>query len=99
MIGGLTGIYLALGTRGAKFDWENPAQVYQTVGCIGMLVSALFLPICFAAFIGPSIIAQLLNFSSIAGRLAGLLLGGFICLLAAFVPLALVEKRVSSLSE
>jgi ABC-2 type transport system permease protein len=99
MIGGLTGIYLALGTRGAKFDWENPAQVYQTVGCVGMLVSSLFLPICFAAFIGPAIIAQLFNVSAIAGRLAGLLLGGFICGLAAFIPLALVEKRVSSLSE
>jgi ABC-2 type transport system permease protein len=99
MMGGLTGIYLALGTRGAKFNWENPAQIYQTVGCIGMLASILFLPICFGLFIGPAILAQLLHFPAAAGRLAGLLLGGIFCSLAVVVPLALVEKRVSSLSE
>jgi ABC-2 type transport system permease protein len=99
MMGGLTGIYLALGTRGAKFNWENPAQVFQIVGCLGMLISILFLPICFGFFIGPAILAQLLHFPAAAGRLAGLLLGGAICALAVVIPLALVEKRVSSLSE
>jgi ABC-2 type transport system permease protein len=99
MMGALTAIYLALGTRGAKFNWENPAQVYQTVGCLGMIASFLFLPICFGSFIGPVILAQILHIPAVAGRLAGLLLGGVFCALAVVIPLALAEKRVSFLSE
>jgi ABC-2 type transport system permease protein len=99
IVAATTGIYLAIGTRGAKFDWENPAQVYQTVGCVGMLISMLFLPICFGLFIGPAIVAEIFHSSVIAGRLTGLLLGGIVCALAAFLPLALVEKRVSFLAE
>ena len=33
-LAGVTGIYLAFGTLGAKFDWENPAQMNRAVGCL-----------------------------------------------------------------
>jgi ABC-2 type transport system permease protein len=99
VIAGLTGIYLALGTRGAKFNWENPAQAIQTIGCIGMLISLLFLPIALGLFLAPIIVAELFHFSAAAGRLIGLLLVGIFCATAVILPLALVEKRIAFLSE
>jgi hypothetical protein len=99
MVAGLTGIYLALGTCRAKFDWENPSQRQHAVGCLGVLVGMLFLPICFILFIAPAVAAPLLGLPVAAGRLAGLLLGGAVSALAVILPLGLVEKRVATLAE
>jgi len=99
MVAGLCGIYLAFGTRGARFDWENPAQRNRSVGCLGMLTGLFFLPVCFALFIAPAVLAQLFRFPVLIGRLAGLVLGGVASALAVIIPLAMVEKRVSTLNE
>jgi ABC-2 type transport system permease protein len=99
MVAGLTGIYLSLGTRGAKFDWENPAQRQRSVGCIGMLAGMAFIAICFVLFVAPAVVAQVFHLPIAAGRLAGLLLGGAGNALAVIIPLGLVEKRVATLAE
>lgn len=99
MVAGLTGIYLALGTRGARFDWENPSQIFRAIGCLGSLVGMLFLPVCFFLFIAPALLAPLFHLPAAIGRLAGLLLGGVASALAVIIPLSLVEKRVATLAE
>lgn len=98
-LAGVTGIYLAFGTVGAKFDWENPAQMNRAVGCLGSVAGMLFMPVCFTLFIAPPLLAGLLGFSTIAGQLVGLLLGGAACSAAVVVPLGIVEKRVAMLNE
>ena len=98
-LAGITGIYLAFGTRGAKFDWESPAQMGGVVGCLGTIAGMLFVPVCFGLFIVPPLLAGFFNIPLLAGQLAGLLLGGAASLAAAFIPLGLVEKRVATLGE
>ena len=98
-LAGLTGIFLAFGTYGAKFDWDNPAQINQSMGCVSSLVSALFMAVCFGLFIVPAIVAALLGLPVIVGQLLGLLLGGAANVAAILIPLGMVERRVASLGE
>ena len=98
-LAGLTGIYLAFGTRGAKFDWENPNQMNQAVGCLGSIAGMAFLPVCFLLFIAPPLGAALLELPLVAGQLVGALLGGGASAAAAILPLLAVEKRVPILAE
>ena len=98
-LAGVTGIYLAFGTVGAKFDWENPAQMNRAVGCLGSIAGMIFMPVCFILFIAPPLLAGLLGFPVLAGQLVGLLLGGAACAAAVVVPLGIVEKRVAMLNE
>jgi len=99
ILAGLSGIYLYFGTRGAKFDWENPSQMNRAVGCLGSIVCMLFLPLGFFLFIGPTFLAGLLGLPAVAGQLAGLLLGGVASAAAMLIPIGLVEKRVATLAE
>lgn len=96
---GLTGISLALGIQGAKFDWENPSQMNRTIGCLGQLMGFLFMAVCFMLFVTPSILAEVFHLPPFAGQLAGLCFCGVACVLAVIIPLNLVHKRVSTLSE
>jgi len=98
-LAGVTGIYLAFGTVGAKFDWENPAQMNRAVGCLGSIAGMIFMPVCFILFIAPPLLAGLLGFPVLPGQLVGLLLGGAACAAAVVVPLGIVEKRVAMLNE
>ena len=98
-LAGINGIYLAFGTRGAKFDWETPQQMGGVVGCLGTLAGMLFVPVCFGLFIVPPLLAGFFNLPLLLGQLAGLLLGGMASLAAAIIPLGWVEKRVANLSE
>ena len=98
-LAGINGIYLAFGTRGAKFDWESPAQMGGVVGFLGTLAGMLFVPVCFGLFIVPPLLAGFFNIPLLAGQMVGLLLGGTASLAAAFIPLGWVEKRVATLGE
>jgi ABC-2 type transport system permease protein len=98
-LAGVTGIYLAFGTVGAKFDWENPAQMNRAVGCLGSIAGMLFMPVCFGLFIVPPLLAGFLGLPILAGQVVGLLLGGAACAAAVIVPLGMVEKRVAMLNE
>lgn len=99
MLGGLTGIYLAFGTRGARFDWENPAERNRSVGCLSELSGMVFLAIGFALFVIPILLAQAFHLPAGVGRAAGLILcaagNGF----AIILPLQAVAKRVETLDE
>ncbi len=99
MMAGLTGIYLALGTKGAKFVWENPSQIQRTIGCMGFLIGMLFLLVCFALFVAPAILVELLHLPTVAGQLAGLIFCGAASAMAVIIPLGLVHGRVAILAE
>jgi ABC-2 type transport system permease protein len=98
-LAGLTGIFLAFGTYGAKFDWDNPARINQSMGCVSSLVSMLFMAVCFGLFIVPAIVATLLGLPALVGQLVGLLLGGAANVAAVLIPLGLAEKKVTMLGE
>jgi ABC-2 type transport system permease protein len=98
-LAGLTGIFLAFGTYGAKFDWDNPAQINQSMGCVSSLFSSIFMAISFGLFVVPAIVATLLGLPVLVGQLVGLLLGGAANVAAIIIPLKLVEKRVATLGE
>jgi ABC-2 type transport system permease protein len=98
-LAGLTGIFLAFGTYGAKFDWDNPAQINQSMGCVSSLVSMIYLVICFGFFIIPAIVAGLLGLPVLVGQLVGLLFGGAVNVAAVLIPLGMAEKRVATLGE
>jgi ABC-2 type transport system permease protein len=99
LLAGVNGLYLAFGVLGAKFDWENPNQIGRSVGCLGSLAGMLYMPLCFGLFIGPILLATLLNFPVVLGQAVGLALGGAAGIAGALIPLKLVEKRVSKLNE
>lgn len=99
VLAGVNGIYLAFGVAGAKFDWESPNQIGRTVGCLGSLAGMVFVPLCFVLFIGPPLLATLLQLPLALGQILGLLLGGGAGLAGAFFPLNLVVGRIPTLNE
>jgi ABC-2 type transport system permease protein len=98
-LAGLTGIFLAFGTYGAKFDWDNPARINQSMGCVSSLASSLFVAICFGLFTVPAIVATLLGLPVIVGQLVGLLFGGAANIAAVLIPMKMAEKKVATLGE
>jgi len=52
--------------------------------------------VCFIFSVAPTFSGPLLQLSSRAGQLTGLLLGGVVSALAVIIPLGMVEKRVEN---
>jgi ABC-2 type transport system permease protein len=97
---GMAGILLAFGAVGANFTWDDPRKINAgSMGCLGQLVTMLFLPISFFLFIAPLGLVSFLNLPLVYGYLIGLLIGGSVSLGCAIVPPWLVRKRVERLSE
>ncbi|WP_162787770.1 putative ABC transporter permease subunit [Anaerolinea thermolimosa] len=95
---GLVGLFMALGVPRSKFDWEDPRQT-NTVGCLGSLIGFAYLPVCFGLFIGPVFLANLLKFPTLAGQLAGLVLGGTLAVMLVVVPRPWLIRRIPRLGE
>lgn len=99
-VSGNTGINLSLGIVGANLDWDDPRKmVRQGIGCLASFLSFLYLPLVFALFFGPPILAAVLGLSPLVGQVAGFLVGSVLSLVFAFVPLLLVEERLKKLGE
>jgi hypothetical protein len=99
-LAGMTGILLAFGVTGAKFDWEDPRRINAgKMGCLGSLVSILYLPIDLAFFLGPLVLATFLRFPAGYAFLAGGVLGTGLSLLCLLLPLRLVIPLVERLDE
>lgn len=99
MLAGMCGIYLAFGTVGARFNWTNPNEMGKSVGCLGMLVGMIFIPLSFLVFVAPAFVFGMMGWPLLAGKLLGLVL----CLAAGvagvLVPLGAVHNRVPLLNE
>jgi ABC-2 type transport system permease protein len=99
-IGGAAGLNLAFGVIGANFKWEDPRRISQGgIGCLGALSSFLFLGASMLLFFGPAVLLKLLDVPAVVGQLAGLALGGALCLVCGLLPLWLVRGRVAHLAE
>jgi ABC-2 type transport system permease protein len=99
-IAGTTGLNLAFGVVGANFEWEDPRKISQgSAGCLGALASMVFLLTSLGLFFGPSLLVGVLGGPDVLGQSIGLVLGGVVCLVVAFVPLWLVRRRVDRLAE
>lgn len=99
-VAGSAGINLAFGVIGANMDWEDPRQMQKGgAGCLGTLVSFMYLPLCLALFFGPALLVAMLGWPEVWGQIAGALIGGAFSLACAIAPLFLVRRRVQSLGE
>ena len=99
ILAGLTGIYLAFGVRGAKFDWESPRQMGRAVGCLGTIIGFIYLPSVLRCSSGQTWRQSLLNLPTVIGQVAGLLLGGVAGVAGVLIPLGMVIQRVPRLGE
>ena len=99
-LAGMTGILLGFGTAGAKFDWDDPRKMNAgNLGCLGQIITMVFLPIMFGLFIGPLLLVSIFNWPQIYGYLAGGIVGTAVASLSAVLPLWLVRSRVERLGE
>lgn len=97
-LAGMTGILLSFGVAGANFTWEDPRRMSGgAMGCLGQIVSMLYLPISFGLFVAPLGLAQFMEIPLLYGYLAGLILGSAFAAGFSFIPLWLVRKRVERL--
>ena len=97
-LAGMTGLLLSFGAAGANFTWDDPRKMNGGVmGCLGQILSMLYLPISFGLFIVPLGVAQFLEFPMLYGYLTGLVFGSGVAVGFAFLPLWLVQKRVAQL--
>jgi ABC-2 type transport system permease protein len=97
-LAGMTGILLAFGVAGANFTWEDPRRMSGgAMGCLGQIVSMLYLPISFGLFVAPLGLADFLKFPISYGYGIGLILGSAVTTAFALIPLWLVRRRVERL--
>jgi hypothetical protein len=97
---GMTGILLAFGVMGANLNWTDPRKMNAGgIGCLGQILTALFLPISFSIFIGPLLLVSIFNWPQAYGYLIGLIAGIAVCVICAVLPPWLVRKRVDRLDE
>ena len=97
---GMAGILLAFGAAGANFTWDDPRKINAGgMGCLGQIITMLFLPVSFFLFIAPLGLVSFLNLPLAYGYLLGLLVGGSVSLGCAIVPPWLMRKRVERLGE
>ena len=97
---GTAGLLLAFGAVGANFTWEDPRKMNAgSMGCLGQIVTMLYLPVAFAAFILPLGLAGFLGVPILYGYLSGLLFGVVVTACGAYIPLWLVRRKVERLGE
>jgi ABC-2 type transport system permease protein len=97
-IAGLAGINLAFGVTGAKLDWQDPRQMNNaTTGCLGSLISFIFLGVVIVFFFGPPVLFYAFGLGETLGMWVGLAAGGILSLACAIFPLLLVRQRVDKI--
>ena len=99
-LAGMNGILVGFGAAGANFNWDDPRKMNAgSMGCLGQLVTMIYLPVSFILFIGPLVAASAFQMSQVYGYLIGLIVGIAVNLVCALLPLMLVKKRVERLGE
>jgi len=97
---GMAGVLLAFGVNGANLEWTDPRQMIRGYsGCFGSLAGMIYIVLSAGLFYGPLVVMQAIDLPTIAGGIAGLLLGGVFSLACAYIPLQLVFHRVEHLGE
>jgi len=96
----MAGIQLAFGVLGANLTWDDPRKINSGgMGCLGQILTMLYVPVSFGLFIAPLGLVSFLNLPLVYGYLAGLILGLSINGMCAWLPLKMVEGRIAKLGE
>jgi ABC-2 type transport system permease protein len=99
-LAGMAGILLTFGVLKTNLNWDDPRKINAGgMGCLGQIVTMLYMPLSFGLFIGPLGLAGVLHFPLMYGYLAGLVLGVSLNGLCAWLPLRMVQNRVAKLGE
>jgi ABC-2 type transport system permease protein len=99
-IAGTAGLNLAFGVVSVRLDWEDPRKMNAGgMGCVSMLVSGIFLVISLGFFFTPPILLPNFGIPEIAGQIIGLMLGGGLNILVAFLAPRLVMNRIPRIGE
>jgi ABC-2 type transport system permease protein len=99
-LAGMNGILLGFGAAGAKFDWDDPRKMNAgTMGCLGQVVTMVFVPLAFGLFIGPLWLTSAFNLPPIFGYLVGGGVGVIVTVVATLLPPWLALKKVEHLGE
>ncbi len=99
-LAGMSGILIGFGAAGAHLTWDDPRKMNSgAMGCFGMILTALFVPLSFVLFIGPLFLVSLLGLPDYYGYIAGLVLGSSVSAFSALLPLWLARKKVEQLGE
>jgi ABC-2 type transport system permease protein len=97
---GATSISEAFGVVGARFDWTDPRKMQGGItGCFSSLVCFIYMGFSILFLVAPALALPALGLPAYSGQVAGLLVGGAICLACAVVPLRMVRNRVDRLNE
>jgi ABC-2 type transport system permease protein len=99
-LAGMNGILLSFGVMGANFTWTDPRRMNAgSIGCLGQILTVLFVPVSFGSFIGPLLLVSFFNLPQVYGYLIGLVVGLIVSGTCAVLPLRLVRSRVERLGE
>ncbi len=91
---------LAFGIFGARFKWDNPAEIYRGgTNCLATLASGAFMATMGVIFIGLPLLGDFLNLTESIVLPAVLAIGAAVSIPAGFLPLALAGSRLSRLGE
>jgi ABC-2 type transport system permease protein len=97
---GLTGISLAFGVVGARFDWKDPRKMStSSAGCLLSIVSMIYIVINLGLFFAPPILFTAVGAYETYGHFLGGMFGGIMSLIFALLPPWMVRKRVPLLAE
>ena len=97
---GLTGISLAFGVAGARFDWKDPRKMNSgPAGCLLSIVSMLYIVLNLGLFFAPPILFAAVGSFEAYGQFLGGMFGGIMSLICALMPPWMVRNRVPLLAE
>ena len=100
IVAGADGLNLAFGVAWANLEWDDPRKMTSGgIGCLGAIVSMIYLALGLLLFFGPLVLAGLLRWPQVVGQVIGLVLGGGFSLTIAFIPPWWMRKRVSLIGE
>jgi hypothetical protein len=99
-LAGMAGIQLGTGTAGARFQWEDPRKMNSgNIGCLGSILTVIFVPVAFGLFIGPLWITAAFQLPMVFGYAVGFILGVGMTMTCAILPLWLVRGKIAHLDE
>jgi hypothetical protein len=99
-LAGMNGILLGFGAAGAKLDWDDPRKLNAgAMGCLGQVITMVFLPLTFGLFIGPILLVSVFHWPLIYGYLIGGIVGIAVNVVGTILPPWLVQKKVQRLGE
>ncbi len=99
-LAGAVGVNLAFGVVGANLEWDDPRHMVRgSVGCMGSFAGMAYMGLAAVLFLGPAMLVPALGGSAAVGEVIGLVAGGLLALVCAWLPPYLMLGRVKRIGE